>query len=101
MTFPCPSPKCQNVPNTSRAEQPHAELWEKSQSMAIATKGSRTQSAPTRAMSHRTLNNHGFGVPLGPDTQPPEPEDVADNVEPQTVVGNSDMAQPIKKLQWR
>lgn len=52
---------------------------------------------PTRAMSHRTLNNHGFGVPLGPDTQPPELEDVADNVEPQTVVGDSDMAQPVQE----
>jgi hypothetical protein len=37
----------EGVPNASRAEQPHAELWEKHQSMAIATKGSCAQSAST------------------------------------------------------
>lgn len=47
---------------------------------------------PARAMTQRALNSCDFGAPLGPDTLPPEPEDVT-NMDPQTIVGDSNMAQ--------
>jgi hypothetical protein len=46
---------------------------------------------PARAMTQCALNSRDFGAPLGPDTLPPEPEDVT-NMDPQTIVGDLNMA---------